>query len=1156
MEILIIEDDLGIPELIRHRLEKENYNLVFANSAKSALKRLKDNAPDMIILDFALPDMNGIELINHMISENIAIPPFIVTTGMGDERTAVDMMKFGARDYLIKDIHFLDLLPEIVKKVITDIEKDRKRADTEKALDNQSKMLNSIFDNAPYILMLVDRELRVKNINHKGILFSGKSKKLILGLLGGDVTNCIHASEGEGCGKNPNCKVCAIWSNVNYTFKQNEPIIDEEGLIEYYQDGKIESLNISVSTSIVDVGDEKLALLSIADISKRKKIEEALLNNERRLLEAQKIAKLGHYNFNIVEGRWYSSLVLDEIFGMGKDFEKTIEGWLEIIHPDYKEEMLDYLSNHVIKNQNKFNKEYKIITIDTREEKWVRGLGGLKFDNDGNSVEMFGTIQDITTQKQAEEKIKESEERFRMLSEQSVLGIFIGQDNVIKYINQAAADIFEYTIDEILNWTPSECFEKMAHPDDRAFIMKEAQNKETGEQDYRTNYHFKALTKSGAVKHIEKYSKPILYSNRNAVLSVINDISERKRAENALLNNEAKQSAMIANISDVIAILDDKGIILYKSPNIEKHFGWKPEELIGKQGLDQSHPDDYELIKKAFVNVLKEHNATVTVEYRYRCKNGEYAMIQLTAVNLLNDPNINGILTNYHDISERKKTEKELNTRQFYLSKAQEIGSIGTWELDIETNELIWTEQNYKNFGVPLGTHVTYDKFIQCIHPADREYVHKEWITALKNNKQYDIEHRVLANGKVKWLREKADITFDENGKAIVAIGVTQDITERKVTEQELQKLAKLESLGLLAGGIAHNFKNILANISFNISLAKYKPESTKTYLDKMEAAIGQASALATRFQTFSTGGDPLIETISLKNVLDEALAIGLSGSEIISDLVIEDDIWNIRADARQLNEVFMNLIINAKQAMPKGGRLDISANNLYIDKDNVYLLNEGPYVKISFRDSGIGIAKEKLPKIFDPFYTNKASGTGLGLASVQLIIKKHKGAVTVNSKLNMWTQFEIYLPATDEGAKFSIDLQKQIIGGQNRRILYVDDDALLRDNIAEMGEIIDYRIDAARDGDEAIQFYKKAADSNDPYCAVILDLTLQGSNMQGEEVLKELKKINREVKAIVFSGHSTKPIVANYWEYGFVGRLDKPITIEKLSQILEKVHN
>ncbi len=385
-----------------------------------------------------------------------------------------------------------------------------------------------------------------------------------------------------------------------------------------------------------------------------------------------------------------------------------------------------------------------------------------------------------------------------------------------------------------------------------------------------------------------------------------------------------------------------------------------------------------------------------------------------------------------------------------------------------------------------------------------------------------------------------------EDGKLLRVWGIDRDITDRKKAEEEIQRIAKLESIGILAGGIAHNFKNILAGISLNIGLAKYKPSRSLEFLKKAENAIDHATALATRFQTFSTAGQPVKEVISIKKVLYEVNSIALSGSNVKCTINVPEHIFNIEADPKQLNEVFTNLFLNSVDAMPSGGVINIETMNLSPADDELY-------IKVVFKDQGHGIPENALKKVFDPFYSTKDKNRGLGLSSVYYIIKKHGGYISVDSQLGRGTTFEILLQATLKDIPNNCVVTEKITKGSMKRILFMDDNESIRENMLIVGELLGHDIICVDEGRAAITKYEESMNNSHPFDIVILDLTIQGGGMQGEETLEELNKINPKVKAIVFSGHSNKPIVANYQDYGFVGKLDKPVSIESLSKLLNE---
>ena len=406
-------------------------------------------------------------------------------------------------------------------------------------------------------------------------------------------------------------------------------------------------------------------------------------------------------------------------------------------------------------------------------------LGNLKSDAIATSNASKKTIE-------AEKALFDSEERFKLLFDEAPLGYqSLDIDGNFIEVNQQWLDTLGYSREEVIGkWFGD-------------FMSLSSQNqvrKKFPEFIVKGEIHaeFEMVHKNSSIIIIglEGRIGHDLNGEFKQTHCILQDITKHKQLEDALMKSEAKHSSMISNISDVIAIIGADGFVKYQSPNIEKWFGWQPKDLIGTDAWLTVHPDDLQRIQKEFFTLLEKEKSSTTVMYKYKCKDGSYKLVELTAKNLTDDSNINGVLLNFHDITERKLSEEKQLKNQYYLSKAQEIGFIGTWELDIQKNILIWTDENYKIFGVPLGTEVTYELFLNCIHPDDRDYVNEKWSAGLRNE-PYDIEHRLIVNDKVKWVREKADIQFDTKGKPIMAIGFCQDITERKQDVETLRENEK-----------------------------------------------------------------------------------------------------------------------------------------------------------------------------------------------------------------------------------------------------------------------------------------------------------------------------------------------------------------------------
>ena len=420
-----------------------------------------------------------------------------------------------------------------------------------------------------------------------------------------------------------------------------------------------------------------------------------------------------------------------------------------------------------------------------------------------------------------------------------------------------------------------------------------------------------------------------------------------------------------------------------------------------------------------------------------------------------------------------------------------------------------------------------------------------------------------LANNTVLIAKDGTKRSIDDSGAPIKdckgnimgVVLVFRDITEKRRAERELLKADKLESLGVLSGGIAHDFNNILTSILGNISIAKMFARPGDKIFERLEEAENdcmRARVLTQKILTFSRGGAPIMKTAFISELLRDSASFALSGSNVRCEFSIPDDLWRIEVDEGQIAQAISNLIINASQAMPGGGVINLLAENIVVDERQGIPLNNGGYVKISVTDHGIGIPKEHFQQIFDPYYTTKRGGSGLGLAIAYSIVKRHNGYIDVKSIPGKETTFSIYLPASPKEALAEKESGEKIRGGKGK-ILVMDDEKMIRDVVGDMLGILGYEAEFAKDGAEAVELYKKAEQSVRPFDAVIMDLTVPGG-MGGKEAVRKLAEIDPEVKAIVSSGYSDDPVMADFRKYGFSNVVAKPYNIKELGDALYEV--
>jgi PAS domain S-box-containing protein len=404
----------------------------------------------------------------------------------------------------------------------------------------------------------------------------------------------------------------------------------------------------------------------------------------------------------------------------------------------------------------------------------------------------------------------------------------------------------------------------------------------------------------------------------------------------------------------------------------------------------------------------------------------------------------------------------------------------------------------------------------------------------------------LLISGRVTPIRDK-------NSNIVGLAVVFRDITEWEHMLKEVMKADKIESIGILAGGIAHDFNNILTAILGNISLAKMGVDpGSRIYsiLDEAEWASTRAKNLTQQLLTFSKGGAPIKKTTPMETLLEDWVSFALRGSKVKWRLKIEDGLWQAEIDEGQVSQVIHNLIINADQAIPGCGEILVSAENYFHNGSKPLSLAPGKYVKISVSDEGVGIAPENLKRIFDPYFTTKVTGTGMGLASSYSVIKRHGGHIDVNSKVGCGSEFTVFLPASEECVVEQRHLQKIPQKGTGR-VLLMDDEPLIRDLAEQVLVHLGYDVRTSKDGLEAIDLYKESKEHGEPFDAVIMDLTIPGG-MGGKEALEKLRKLDPHIKAIVSSGYCNDPIMGDFRKYGFAGVLAKPYSAEEMSAILQ----
>ncbi|MEW6536403.1 MAG: cache domain-containing protein [Candidatus Auribacterota bacterium] len=450
------------------------------------------------------------------------------------------------------------------------------------------------------------------------------------------------------------------------------------------------------------------------------------------------------------------------------------------------------------------------------------------------------------------------------------------------------------------------------------------------------------------------------------------------------------------------------------------------------------------------------------------------------------------------------------------------------------------------------------DTLLPIAHPDDIEIARSIYKLMQDGKSGSDIEYRICTSDmSVKWISQSWTPIWQGDSIDFI-VSIIRDITIRKNMEEDLINAKKLESIGILAGGIAHDFNNLLMAISGNIALALMDigdKSPTSSNLRNAQKAASRASELSRQLLTFSKGGAPVRKIASISDVVMEAVNFTLNGSNVKCQFNIPDGLYPVEIDQGQVTQVINNLVLNALQAMPEGGNIEVTCSNMDDTEACGFSINTGKYVKVSIRDEGTGIASEHLERIFDPYFSTKEKcsikGTGLGLTTVYSIMKRHNGHIAVDSIVGQGTTFTLYFPASEKSIEPQSDISHVVMG--SGKVLVMDDEEIVKDVLVDTLERLGYSVTSVDNGNSALEVYNQELHSGTPFDVVIMDLTIPGG-MGGKETVRRLKEIDPGVKAIVSSGYSDDPVMARYEEYGFKGSVHKPFDMEELSITLSSV--
>lgn len=772
----------------------------------------------------------------------------------------------------------------------------------------------------------------------------------------------------------------------------------------------------------------------------------------------------------------------------------------------------------------------------------------------GEVTGLFGISRDIT-----ERKLTEIELTIATISINNIADAvyWVLPDGKIWRVNTAASHMLGYSQDELRS---------MSLPDiDPYFPLSRWQESwQQLKQTKTTTLESVHRTKDGRDIPIEITANYIVFEDQEFNCATVRDISERRQNEIALEQEQIFTKKLLESLPGIFYLYSypELRLVLWNK-NHEVLLGYEAEELVNRNLFDWHVPAAKEAVRAAVEAVMEKGQDEV--EAPLVAKDGTLVPFHLTGIRFESGGKL-FLMGIGIDISERIQTEKTLDERNRLLDTLLANLPIGVFMVEAPSGKPLIANKKAQEL---LGRGVLPDTSKGSLTEVYEAY-------KAGTKKRYPVEEMpiirgmygesvtvddllvVRPDGTEKLLEIVGAPVLDGNGVPWASLVCFQDITDRKQHEKENLKIEKLESLGILAGGIAHDFNNILTGILGNISFALRLIEPDhKAYkrLSEAEQASGRAGELSHQLLTFAKGGEPVKKLVSLQKLLQESVSLVLSGSNVKGIIDIADSLPLVKADEGQISQVFNNIIINATQAMPGGGNLAISAGPEQVGASDIITVPAGSYVKIAFSDEGCGISDDYLNRIFDPYFTTKSAGNGLGLASAHSIVTRHGGTITVASTVGYGSTFIVYLPSAAETAINNHDVTPvhQPDDQPGGSILVMDDEQSIRELTAEVLEYLGYQVKTVPDGSAAVALYEAALDEGTPFSAVLLDLTIPGG-MGGKEAAQKILAINPHACLIVASGYSNDQIMSSYASFGFSGAIAKPFRMDEIEQLLRSL--
>ena len=742
-------------------------------------------------------------------------------------------------------------------------------------------------------------------------------------------------------------------------------------------------------------------------------------------------------------------------------------------------------------------------------------------------------------EKEQKKKKEEKEKiRFQRVFDRLPIPIVISDnDDRNLYVNPKFTEILGYVIEDVPD---TDTWTKLAYPDPEYKEIILTKTPEISSTITRPRIN-EVQCKDGTILSLQFQDISI---DEDYFITILEDVSEKLKTEELLIKSQQRYRKIVEYFPYPIFVTTPEGNSVYINPAFTKILGYTIEDIPGVNIWYQKAYPDPEYSKLNREEFESPHYLKTGPRERHiTCKNGDIKDFILQDITIGDED-----ITIFRDISAQRKAE------------------INFQEIVENSKELIIIFDNKGNIQMinPAVSEIMGYSEDEVINHSPLEFILPEFHALLLSwvaIKPVDLRETTLQeidarkkNGEIITI-EFSTRNIVRDGISIGLLTIGRDISDRKKINEERFRQQKIESIGLLAGGLAHDFNNILVSIMGNINLLQMEEGTSskdqQELLTDLEKAAYQARDLTKQLLTFSRGGAPIKKPESMEEVIRDSANFILRGSKSKCIFNFESNLPPVDIDVGQINQVLNNLLINASQAMPDGGMIDISAFCEEIESNSTIPLVSGRYVKLIIADKGIGIPKPLRHKIFEPYFTTKSAGTGLGLTMSYSILKKHKGYITFSSKENEGTIFYIYLPISQKNLQIN-PKQKKKINIYHSRVFVLDDDENIHKFLRRAFSQLGLEMVSCYNGDDILENFQAAEQSGNKIDLVFMDLTIPGG-MGGKDAVKILRKKFPNLKIIVFSGYSNDPVLANFKDYGFDDFLEKPFSIDQLQALLSK---